>query len=64
MVAAAGADIVGVRGAACDGGRTGTVSAARVAALVAALQDDEAGSDDDTDLCGETPEPPFGTIPF
>ena len=29
----AGADIVGVRGAACDGGRTGRVSVARVAAL-------------------------------
>jgi uncharacterized protein (UPF0264 family) len=37
MVAETGADIVGVRGAACDGGRTGTVSAQRVAALVAAL---------------------------
>lgn len=64
VVAAAGADIVGVRGAACDGGRTGTVSAGRVAALVAALQDDEAEGDDDPDLCGETPESPFGTIPF
>jgi uncharacterized protein (UPF0264 family) len=31
----AGADIVGVRGAACDGGRTGCVSIARVAALSA-----------------------------
>lgn len=31
----AGADIVGVRGAACDGGRTGRVSVARVAALSA-----------------------------
>lgn len=30
-----GADIVGVRGAACDGGRTGCVSVARVAALSA-----------------------------
>jgi uncharacterized protein (UPF0264 family) len=30
-------DIVGVRGSACDGGRGGTVSAARVAALRAAL---------------------------
>jgi uncharacterized protein (UPF0264 family) len=30
-----GADIVGVRGAACDGGRTGRVSVARVAALSA-----------------------------
>jgi (5-formylfuran-3-yl)methyl phosphate synthase len=29
----AGADIVGVRGAACDGGRTGQISAARVRAL-------------------------------
>ena len=37
MVAETGADIIGVRGAACDGGRTGTVSAQRVAALVAAL---------------------------
>ncbi|HSB62121.1 MAG TPA: (5-formylfuran-3-yl)methyl phosphate synthase [Vicinamibacteria bacterium] len=32
-----GADIVGVRGSACDGGREGTVSAARVRALRAAL---------------------------
>jgi len=32
---ALGADIVGVRGAACDGGRTGRVSVARVAALSA-----------------------------
>jgi len=32
---ALGADIVGVRGAACDGGRSGRVSAARVAALSA-----------------------------
>jgi len=31
----AGADIVGVRGAACEGGRTGSVSVARVAALSA-----------------------------
>ena len=31
----AGADIAGVRGAACDGGRTGRVSVARVAALSA-----------------------------
>jgi len=31
----AGADIVGVRGAACDGGRSGCVSIARVAALSA-----------------------------
>ena len=55
VVAATGADIVGVRGAACDGGRTGTVSAQRVAALVAALRDHDA------DPSGETPEPPFGT---
>jgi hypothetical protein len=32
-----GADIVGVRGSACEGGRKGTVSAARVRALRAAL---------------------------
>ena len=32
-----GADIVGVRGSACEGGRRGTVSAARVRALRAAL---------------------------
>jgi uncharacterized protein (UPF0264 family) len=32
-----GADIVGVRGSACDGGRQGTVSASRVRALRAAL---------------------------
>jgi len=32
-----GADIVGVRGSACDGGRNGTVSAARVRALRTAL---------------------------
>ena len=32
-----GADIVGVRGSACEGGRAGTVSAARVRALRAAL---------------------------
>jgi (5-formylfuran-3-yl)methyl phosphate synthase len=32
-----GADIVGVRGSACEGGRQGTVSAARVRALRAAL---------------------------
>ena len=33
VVLATGADIVGVRGAACDGGRAGVVSAARVQAL-------------------------------
>jgi uncharacterized protein (UPF0264 family) len=33
QLATSGADIVGVRGAACDGGRTGRVSAARVRAL-------------------------------
>lgn len=38
-----GADIIGVRSAACDGGRDGAVSAQRVAALVAALRD--AGDD-------------------
>lgn len=36
-VAATGAHVGGVRGAACDGGRTGRVSAARVRALRAAL---------------------------
>jgi uncharacterized protein (UPF0264 family) len=35
MARAAGADIVGVRGAACQGGRTGRVSVSRVAALSA-----------------------------
>jgi (5-formylfuran-3-yl)methyl phosphate synthase len=57
VVGDTGADIVGVRGAACDGGRTGTVSAERVAALVAAIQQS------DLDLTGEMPEPPFGPIP-
>jgi uncharacterized protein (UPF0264 family) len=33
-----GADIAGVRGAACDGGRTGRVSAMRVRALVAEVR--------------------------
>jgi uncharacterized protein (UPF0264 family) len=33
VVATSGADIIGVRGAACDGGRDGRVSAARVALL-------------------------------
>lgn len=36
----AGADIAGVRGAACDGGRSGVVSAARVRALRRALSSD------------------------
>ena len=36
-VAGLGAQVVGVRGSACDGGRTGRVSAARVRALRAAL---------------------------
>jgi uncharacterized protein (UPF0264 family) len=36
FVRAAGADVAGVRGAACDGARTGRVSAAKVAALRAA----------------------------
>jgi uncharacterized protein (UPF0264 family) len=35
---ALGADVVGVRGAACDGGRTGRVSRARVAALRALVR--------------------------
>jgi uncharacterized protein (UPF0264 family) len=35
LAAALGADVVGVRGAACVGGRTGPVSRARVAALAA-----------------------------
>jgi uncharacterized protein (UPF0264 family) len=39
MVAAAGAEIAGVRGAACDGGRTGLVSQVRVQTLVAALSE-------------------------
>jgi (5-formylfuran-3-yl)methyl phosphate synthase len=36
--AALGADVVGVRGAACDGGRGGRVSAAKVQALAATAQ--------------------------
>ncbi len=36
-IAGLGAQVVGVRGSACDGGRTGRVSAARVRALRAAL---------------------------
>jgi uncharacterized protein (UPF0264 family) len=35
---AAGPDIIGVRGAACDGGRQGAISANRVAALQQALR--------------------------
>ncbi|MCU0620652.1 MAG: (5-formylfuran-3-yl)methyl phosphate synthase, partial [Gemmatimonadales bacterium] len=38
-VAALGADVVGVRGAACDGGREGRISPARLAALHRALRD-------------------------
>ncbi len=45
-----GADIIGVRGAACDGGRTGTITAQRVATLLAALRNS------DLDF-GETPDP-------
>jgi hypothetical protein len=37
-LAAVGPDVIGVRGAACDGGREGTLDAARVAALAAALR--------------------------
>lgn len=37
-MAACGADVVGVRGAACEGGRLGRVTAPRVAALVARLR--------------------------
>jgi uncharacterized protein (UPF0264 family) len=37
VVQAVEADIAGVRGAACDGGRTGTISVARVRQLVSAL---------------------------
>jgi uncharacterized protein (UPF0264 family) len=33
MLAAAGADVIGVRGAACDGGRNGRIDAGRVAVL-------------------------------
>jgi (5-formylfuran-3-yl)methyl phosphate synthase len=36
-VAASGADVVGVRGAACEGGRLGRVTAQRVAALATRL---------------------------
>jgi uncharacterized protein (UPF0264 family) len=39
MVKAAGADIAGVRGAACEGGRAGTVSAERVRVLCALCGD-------------------------
>ena len=38
---ASGADVVGVRGAACEGGRLGRVTAQRVAMLVARLEEDE-----------------------
>ncbi|HEU4649425.1 MAG TPA: (5-formylfuran-3-yl)methyl phosphate synthase [Gemmatimonadales bacterium] len=38
VLAAAGADVMGVRGAACDGGRTGTIDVHRVAALRQALE--------------------------
>jgi uncharacterized protein (UPF0264 family) len=38
LAAESGADLVGVRGAACDGGRNGRVSAVRVARLAAALR--------------------------
>ena len=38
LVRAAGADIAGVRGAACDGGRSGRISAERVRDLRAVLQ--------------------------
>jgi (5-formylfuran-3-yl)methyl phosphate synthase len=38
LAADTGADIVGVRGAACDGGRTGRVSPARVHALAAEVR--------------------------
>jgi hypothetical protein len=37
-VRATGADIMGVRGAACDDGRTGTISLSRVRALVTAMR--------------------------
>jgi uncharacterized protein (UPF0264 family) len=43
MVRGLGADIAGVRGAACEGGRTGQVSAARVRALRAAVEEAEKG---------------------
>jgi len=56
LIADTGADVAGVRGAACDGGRTGTVSARRVAALVAALDSSS------LDASGEMPEFPFGSV--
>jgi uncharacterized protein (UPF0264 family) len=37
MLAAAGADVIGVRGAACDGGRNGSIDASRVVMLRQAL---------------------------
>ena len=40
----AGADIVGIRGAACDGGRSGTVTKARVAMVRERVAQDEAAS--------------------
>jgi uncharacterized protein (UPF0264 family) len=47
FAADAGPDIVGVRGAACDGGRNGTIDEARVRLLVTSLRNlqmDRAGS--------------------
>ncbi len=41
---ALGADVAGVRGAACEGGRTGRVSRDRVAALVAAIAERRTGT--------------------
>ena len=41
----AGADIAGVRGAACEGGRTGTVTSARVRELVDLVRADHADGD-------------------
>ena len=55
----AGADIAGVRGAACEGGRRGRVSSAKVRELV----DLVGGDDGRLDLGGErAPEPPVHQI--
>jgi uncharacterized protein (UPF0264 family) len=40
FAARTGADVIGVRGAACDGGREGRVSAERVAALRRAVREE------------------------
>lgn len=50
VLVAMGADIIGVRGAAAEGGRDGTVSAARVRALRVALHQGREGAVESVDL--------------